>query len=155
VAHISGVACAISAEDEIIYTPFKAEAPFAVNVPFDAKISVAQDARCVVSAGACNVPLDSDRISLNYDLYCYVRVEEDKTATRLCSLIPEEGKGETGRLSEIVVYYPDPDETLYSVSKLHRRRMCEVAALNGIAATASALGDETLGALGVKHLIIP
>ncbi len=155
VNRISGVACEISAENEVLYIPFKTETPFSVRVNCSCQMPEKASVWCQVRSGACEFVLDPGSISCSFDLYSHVIVGEEKSVERLSSFDRAEENAVSHNPSEIVVYYPDDDETLYAVSKLHRVRVADVAAVNGITVEASTAAEVTLNSLGVKRIILP
>jgi hypothetical protein len=152
---ISGVACEISAENETVYIPFKTESDFSVLVnsgcPIPEKASVWHQVR----SGACKINLDPENIYCSFDLYSRVNIAEEKVINRLAGCSRSEETVSTHNPSEIVVYYPDADETLYAISKMHRVRIADVAAVNGIAIEASTSSETSLHSMGIKRVILP
>lgn len=153
---ISGVACEISASAEPVYVPFRTEAPFSLSLNAGSFVPEGAEPNLRVWVGDVECTLEPDAISVSMDLRGDVLITLAQSVERLasCSAVGEE-KFDTPP-SEIVVYYPDADETLYDVSKLHRVRVADVAARCGISAEASTLNGQTsLRSLGIKHIMLP
>ena len=156
VCRISGVACEISASGEPVYSPFKTEAPFTVSASSTSRIPDGAELECMIRVGDIECTLEPDALSVSTDLFGEVRVITAHSIERLasCSAVGEE-RIDTPP-SEIVVYYPDADETLYDVSKLHHARMADVAAKCGVSVEASTNDGVTpLRSLGIKHVMLP
>ena len=153
---ISGVACEISAAAEPVYVPFKTDAPFSVSLNCGSAVPDGAEPCLRLWTGDVECTLEPDSVSVSVELLGDVRVTLAHSMERLasCSAVGDE-KSDTPP-SEIVVYYPDADETLYDVSKLHRVRMADVAASCGISAEASTHSLHTpLRSLGIKHIMLP
>ena len=152
----SGVACEVSGGEQLVYLPFKTEAPFCVRVNSSSQISEDSTVDAVITGGEIRCSLDSERLSLLVDVNSELHIRREHSEKRLYSFT-ECSDGEVEAcLSEIVVYYPDVNETLYDVAKLHHVRTSELAFCNGIAVDAStSVTGETLHSLGVKKVLLP
>ena len=156
VCRVNGVACEILSSGQPAYVPFRTDAPFTVHVNSSCHIPVEAELECRVMLGDVECTLDPTDICISLTVLGEVEINCPHSVERLVSLsVVGEEKLDTPP-SEIVVYYPDDDETLYDVSKLHHARMADVAAKNGISVEASSHdGAVTLHSLGIKRIMLP
>ena len=97
---------------------------------------------------------DGDKLNITLEIDTGCRVWCEKTARRLVECHSAEDIFGERASSEIVVYYPDEDETLFDVAKLHRVPVSNLAEGNGISIDTYAAREEILRALGIKRLLI-
>ena len=156
ICRVNGVACEISPSGQPTYVPFRTDVPFSLSGGCGCLIPGEAELECALSVCDLECTFETDNLCVSMTLLGDARIVCPHSIERLASCtVAGEGKIDTPP-SEIVVYYPDADETLYDVSKLHHVKMADVAAKNGISVeTATCDGNPSLRSLGVKHVMLP
>ena len=156
ICRVNGVACEISPSGQPTYVPFRTDVPFALSGGCGCLIPSEAEFECALSVRNLECTFESDNLCVSMTVLGDARIVCPRSIERLAScMVASEEKIDTFP-SKIVVYYPDEDETLYDVSKLHHVRMADVARKNGISVeTVSREGNPPLRAIGVKHIMLP
>ena len=151
---VSGVACEINADSSISYIPIR------INVPMDmlVKCSCHFDESCEVDAQVApydvEFSLDAEHLRISVLLYVNLAVRrsrELKCAVECNSVVGEEVEK---RRSEIIVYYPEPEETLFDIAKAYRTTVAKIALDNSLSDSVASSADGQVSSLGVKSVII-
>jgi hypothetical protein len=109
------------------------------------------DAR--LKAGAVNVTVDAGTVYVSCELECSVTAVGYSEYTLLSSSKSVDGEDFGGR-SEIVVYYPEDGESLYSIAKKFHTSESKIALDNSLSASVSADGTEGYSLAGTRKLMI-
>ena len=94
--------------------------------------------------------IDGDRLELGCEIAIACDILDSEEAEAVCSL----SVGETAERVKngFTVYYPDKNDTLWSISKKYRARVDHTAEENGIELFSDADSEETMA--GVKYMIV-
>ncbi len=94
--------------------------------------------------------IDGDRLELGCEIAIACDILDSEEAEAVCSL----SVGETAERvrNGFTVYYPDKNDTLWSISKKYRARVDHTAEENGIELFSDADSEETMA--GVKYMIV-
>lgn len=152
--HLCGVACEVSVEGKASYLPVKAAFPYTIHVNSSCHFDEECELECRISPTTVRYQLDSERLSATVTLHALCRACCERRATRLSECRVAGDGVYSSSPSEIVVYYPDPEETLFEVAKMHRASVKKIAEINGISMTADTASRQTLASLGYKHLTL-
>lgn len=149
----SGIASVVTEDGERSYSPLKFISPFETRLNSVKPISKDAVLQVNLIGITPSCVLDEDNVVVSYKLQGSVAISENKCVRRLseCKVTSEcvEGRPD-GR---ITVYYPDPDDTLFSVAKRYHTSSAKVAWDNSITSAASSDGEDK-GLAGVKKLLI-
>ena len=149
---ISGVYTELSDDGRAVYQPMK------LNFPYEKKIMEHMSDRDLLRssvrahASTTDVSFDHETVFFNLVLEVETLVTESKTERVLRSLTAREGEEYARSSSEITVYYPDPDETLFSVARRFHTTPKKLALDNLLDVSVSA--DPTSSLVGTKKLLI-
>lgn len=153
---ISGIACEINVDGSVTYIPLKTTIPFVTNINYTCQIPENARIECQLSVTSCEGLFDADDIHVKCTLKIKSRIETESGIKRLCECTRVDGEYSDQNAptsSHITVYYPVPDDTLFSVAKRFRTTPEKIACDNMIADTAAAT-DSYDSLSGVKKLII-
>ena len=146
----SGVACEIKEDSTPLYIPIKCSSPFAAFVNLNCQFPENSALECKAVSALCDALINDGELLLKTKLSLEYRVHIPKSVKRMteCSLV---GDGEYSKSSsEILVYYPDSTETLFSVAKKYHTTSAKIAEDNRLAIETSALDSAAIP----KRLII-
>ena len=153
-AAFSGIACEINEENKASFLPVKFTAPFKINVNCDCQIPDAAEIEASVRAIDTEFSLDADKLSVKAAVKVGYSVTEGKTTTRICECNVCGEEEYKSRLSTVTVYYPEKNESLFSVAKKFHTTASKIAEDNKLSEQTLA-GKSGEGSLsGVKRLII-
>ena len=148
----TGVASALSEDGEPSYSAVKFTVPYTRTVSvLKGRENMKADAK--IKAGAVGVTVDAGTVYVSCELECSATAVGYSEYTLLSSSNTCEGEKFGGR-SEIVVYYPEAGESLYSVAKKFHTSESKIALDNALSATASADGTEGYSLSGTERLMI-
>lgn len=147
---ISGVACEINEDDEIVYTPFKHSFPFSYNVNSNCQIGDNDSLECELKSVLADISIDSESLYFKAAVNACVKVSAKKSvkylsACRMCDGAVVQPSG-----SRITVYYPNASETLFDIAKKHHTTCEKLCLDNSIAIESSSASAQQLP----KKLII-
>lgn len=119
-------------ETTLLYMSGASDTPVSVrmDVPFRAAFAVNASPEDIVNLTAANVeaqPITSDRAELRYILHADVEGIQTERITLATEAAAIPGKATTG---DIVLYFTQPDETLWDIAKRYRMPQQEVVNLN-------------------------
>ena len=148
----SGIMCH-SLEDVMICSPFKFTAPFSKNVNIDCQIHDNMRVNCAVNANDVKITFDENNAhaSANLDLFVTVSSERRQRCLASSYLTDEEYARDA---SVVTVYYPEPSESLFSIAEKFHTSVESIAECNRLTESVFASSSESLGAHGIKKLLI-
>lgn len=148
---LSGLASVNDEDGEISYTGLKFTVPF--ELAFKCNAVEGDSFKCNIRASCPTSTIDTDRIKLAYTVSCDVtatRARCEKILIESSSVGDERLESVAGR---ITVYYPDSDESLFSVAKKFHTTPEKIAEDNALSESVAA-SSESGGLGGVKKLFI-
>jgi len=148
----TGVALEVCEDGGAAYVPIKFSSEFEENVNINCQNNGNLRFDVKVTATSASSSLDAEKLYASSELCFNILALSDKSKQRVCA---SEAKGDS--LSEssgarVVVYYPDSDDTLFSVAKRYRTTVQKLARDNSIDVHTSGGADAPIGA--VKRLLI-
>ena len=151
---VSGVACETNVDGTVGYIPFKTQSSFCENVNINCQIPDGAIINYSFSLPDPEVVFDADasRVKCTAPVRIYVFVP-----TRLTRLYSSEIASVERRVkdnSQITVYYPKANETLFEVAKKHHTTAGKIALDNKLTESVLASLDSSDSLVGVKKLII-
>lgn len=146
----TGVACEIKEDSTPDYIPIKCSSPFADFVNLNCQYPDNSVLECRITSAISDASFNEGEAIFKTALSLEYRVYTPKTVTRMseCSLIGEREYSKSS--SEIRVYYPNSEETLFSVAKKYHTTSAKIAEDNGLTVEASTLDSK----ISIPHLII-
>jgi len=149
----SGIACEVSEAEEATYSNVKIDVPFEQKVNIGCQIPNGARTECCLSARDVALTLEGDKVVAALSLDVAVSVLSDRRDSYVSSSYRCDEKYETDPVL-VTVYYPEPDETLFDISKKFHRSQVSVAATNSLKESVFADKNSSLVSLGVKKVII-
>ncbi len=148
----TGVASLLGEAGEVGYSAVKFTVPYTRTLALDRGGSeVRADAR--IKAGAVSVTLDATTVYASCELECSAVAVGNREYSLLATSKISEGEGYESR-SEIVVYYPEDGESLYSVAKKFHTSESKIALDNSLSVSVSLDGTEGYSLSGTRRLLI-
>ncbi len=152
-ALVSAVACETDEEGKISYSPLKFASPFNMTVNLNCQIPDGACFDCKLLPVDTEITIDAENIYAKTTVAVCVRVYGEKSERCLKSCVASDGEEYVKSSSKISVYYPEENESLFSVAKRFHTTSARIAADNKLTVeTVSADDESTLN--GVKKLII-
>ncbi len=149
----TGIASVVTEEGNVSYSPLKFISPFELCLRAENPFSESSVPDVFIEGPMPSAVLDEDSLVVNYKLHGWVRVMENKSLRRLSSCNIVEGFAKPRQKGRITVYYPEPQDTLFSVAKKYHTSVSKVAWDNSLTASVSA-GDGEDSLSGVKSILI-
>ena len=147
----SGIASVTDGEGKLGYVPLKFALPFERSL--SANTTEKTDCEVRVKAHTASATFDADKLYATCLLEITSRICEEKQIKRLASSVGVPDTDEVSNSSRIVVYYPEPDESLFAVAKKYRTTVAKIADDNSLdARTVSDFDGKH--SVGVKKLLI-
>lgn len=136
-AQISGIACQINENGECTYSPLKLSLPVTFDVNKNIHLNSGASASVKVSPCYPECTIDSDGIYMKFVTDATVNLSEEKSKDRMvsCNAVGEEKYNSS--LSKISVYYPEENESLFSVAKKFHTSVAAIAQNNEISSEVS------------------
>ena len=152
-AHFSGVACEINEENETEYYQVKASCPIELTLPCSnfSGDGVTLDFKLVPTDSTAS--LTSDSICFFSKLKRCVRILKDNII-KVMTECNVNGEKEEKCSSTVTVYFPDSEDTLFSVAKRFRSTGARIALDNELSEATLSGWDDKDSLHGVKRLII-
>lgn len=149
----SAIACEVSEGDIPVFSSVKADVPFEEKVNVGCQIPKGAKAEFEISVREGEIELVGDKLRMSAKLDLSVCASKDRRESYVSASYKTDTVFEKDP-SLVTVYYPDPGETLFEVSKKFHRSPLSVASVNSL--TESVFADKTapLNSLGVKKLTI-
>jgi hypothetical protein len=149
----TGVTSELNDDGSISYSGIKFSSPFAVNVNLSCQNCDNIRPEIKMRAYDVDASFDNEKLYVNCMLEADALIFDDRSEKILSSSTKLEGWVESTE-SGIVVYYPNPSDTLFSVAKKFRTSSLKLAVDNNISESVFA-ADNTEGNLcGIGKLII-
>lgn len=150
-AVVSGVACEINEENKPIYSPLKFTAPFAINVNFDCQIPENALADAKIKVTSADARVDGEHLSVSCAAQVRYRVHNQTSVRRMraCN-VTADLEGESNAAC-ITVYYPDAEESLFSIAKKFHTSVQRIAEDNRLSVETA---SSEISSLNVKRLLI-
>ncbi|MBQ7387512.1 MAG: DUF3794 domain-containing protein [Clostridia bacterium] len=147
----SAIASSVDGEGKETYFPVKFSSEFSKNVNLNCQTSEKTRVEPKISLSRVKGYVDAERVYGSAKMNLCLAVLSDESERVLSTFTVREDLPFEKRGSRISVYYPEADETLFSVAKKYHTTAAKVALDNSITEAVSA-GDKA--ALNVKKLII-
>ncbi len=150
----NGIASEVCDDGSVSYVPIKFSAPFDKNVNINCQKS--ENMRFEARAKACSASasVDANKLYASSVLQLCVTATSEKCERRLASSEAREDMPYDIQPARVVVYYPDADDTLFSVAKKFHTTPIKVALDNSIEAAVSAGGGSEIPLGNLKRLLI-
>ncbi len=116
---ISGVACEINGDDNVVYTPFKHSFPFSYNVNIGCQIGANDNVECALMPIVADVNIDVESIYFKITVCVTLKASSARSVSYLSQCIPLDTEVARPCASRITVYYPCGGETLFDIAKKH------------------------------------
>ena len=140
--------------DNISYTGIKFSSPFTTNVNVSCQNGDKIHVEAEVRTSCTSASLDAEKLYATCTLEnVAVAIKEDEIRV-LSSMTRCESDNLKSDEAKIVVYYPSPDETLFSVAKHFRTTSLKVAEDNNILESVFAEDNPAGNLSGIKRLLI-
>ena len=151
-AAFSGIACEIGEDGSIAYSPVKFVAPYRINVNCGCQIPENAVIDCRASVIDVEHSLDSEKLLANVLVKVGYRVANPHSVKRMttCNIVGE-NEYFNGK-SHITVYYPEDNESLFSIAKKFHTTSEKLATDNKLSEPTLASGS--VASAGIKKLII-
>lgn len=140
--------------DNISYSGIKFSSPFATNVNVSCQNSDKTQIEAEIYARDTEATLDAEKLYASCTLETVVKVVENCERMILSSMTRCEGEKYESDSAKITVYYPDKNETLFSVAKRFHTSCLKVANDNNIVESVFAESNPSGSLSSVKKLII-
>lgn len=152
-AHFCGVACEINEENMTEYYPIKAVHPFEISAVCESFSGDGITLDFTLAPLDTTATLTPESIVFTVRVNRSIRVIKDSSVSVLteCNV---KGEKEERCASSVVVYYPDSDDTLFSVAKRFRSTGTRIALDNELSEATLSSYNEKDSLLGIKRLII-
>ena len=149
----SGVASEV-VNGEVSYVGVKFTSPFASNVNINCQNTdnLQVDAKVLTSCTTASV--DANKLYATCNLESVVTVCREGSETVLVSSVKREGERYEKTGATVTVYYPDENDTLFSVAKRFRTSGLKIARDNDISETVFAAENESGSLNGIKKILI-
>ncbi len=152
-ALVSFVSCEVDENGNAVYTPLKFTAPFAMFVNLNCQIPENASVDCKVVPTDTDITVDAENIYSKTSVSVYLRAYTEKSEKCLKSCEITGDNEYTHTSSKITVYYPEENESLFSVAKDFHTTSARIASDNNLTVETMKSDDkETLK--GVTRLII-
>lgn len=148
----SGIASVTDAEGILGYIPIKFSLPFERLI--EVKDGEALASEVHVKAHNIGATFDSSKLYASCLLEVCAVVTEEKHTKRLSSSVKLTDHTFEKDDSRIVIYYPTPNENLFSIAKKYRTTALKIASDNALDARVIADAEGKSAPLGVKKLLI-
>lgn len=148
----SGIASEMNDDGSISYSAIKFSSPFTKNIS-NCRLGDDRKIDASVRSFLASATVDADTVYASSTLEFLISTRRETSNKRLsqCSMLEGEA---IATESEIVVYYPTSNDTLFSVAKRFRRAGSKIALDNSLVSSVMADGSEDYSLEGVKRLII-
>ncbi len=149
----SGIACEVSEDGEITYSPLKIDVPFKDSIAYDVPVPENAKARAYIVPSDAKIEVDNKSVRPSCALSIYTSLECDRcescvTSSTLTEKYPERDP------AVIKVYYPEVGESLFEVGKRHHVSPHAIASDNELTAEVYASKDSPDCLAGIKYLLI-
>lgn len=153
-ATFSGIACEINEDNKVTYVPIKFTSPFSANVNCSCQIPDNSDVEAALCVVDTDCSLDAEKISVKGTLAVGYSISRTNTISRLCECNVSGDTEYKSRLSTVTVYYPENNESLFTVAKKFHTTPAKIAEDNKL--SEQTLADTAKGGClaTVKKLII-
>ncbi len=153
ILRFSGIACEVNEDGGISYSPVKIDAPLALNVNYGSQIPENSKIVAEVIPTSAKIELDSDTVRLSASLDVRTSVYDPRREGCLQSAqLNDEVYAKAP--STVTVYYPDKNDTLYEVAKMHHTTPLKIAKDNELTEDVVSRFDTKNGLSGVDFLLI-
>ena len=149
----SGIASEFSG-DAISYTGIKFSTPFTINVNLSCQNNEKTQIDVELHTQNASASLDDEKLYVSCSLVCTAVATTEGCQEVLSSMSCTEGECYESDCAKITVYYPNSEDTLFSVAKRFRTSSLKVANDNDITEAVFAQDNPTGSLAGVKKLVI-
>lgn len=149
----SGVASE-NIQDKVSYVGIKFTSPFSINVNISSQNADKIELESSVHSSNVSWSIDADKIYASCTLDSTVVATEERRIQVLSSMTRCEDVSYDSEGARITVYYPSPEESLFSVAKRFRTSVMKVAKDNDITESVFASDNPDGKLAGVKKLLI-
>ena len=132
----------------------KFSSPFEVNVNINCQNTENLRLETEVHTINCSANVDSEKLYATCTLDTCVVASEQEHCQRLSSINRRDGEKYRSAGSLITVYYPTPEDTLFSVAKRFHTSTLKVARDNDVTDAVFAADNPTGSLEGIKKLVI-
>lgn len=150
----SGVACEVNEDSAVTYLPLKHTAKLTKVISLDSGKNGEIRAEIVPRAYSPEGHIDGDNVCLGVTVMLDVAVYEKKSYKTLASIEATEEVFDSFGGKTIYVYYPDADDTLFSVARKFHTTTEKIAIDNALTESAVADKNGSSSLAGVNKLII-
>lgn len=149
----SGIACEVSEDGGISYSPVKIDAPLMLNVNYSSQIPENSKIVADVIPTSAKIELDGDTVRLSAALDVRTSVYDPRREGCLQSAVLND-EVYTKDPATVTVYYPEGSDTLYEVAKRHHTTPLKVAKDNELTEDVVSRFDTVGGLSGIDYLLI-
>ncbi len=153
-AVFSGVACEINESNEPSYVPVKFTAPFNLNVHCNTQIPGGAKLEVSLTPIDCETVLDPEKLTVSCCAKIGYRITETNVINRITECSVTGGEELKRTLSNITVYYPEDEETLFEIAKKFHTTCAKIANDNHLDEAVIAMSEAPVSNSNVKKLII-
>ena len=149
----SGIASELSS-DKISYTGIKFSKPFSININLNCQNDDKTHVDVEIHTQNASASVDDEKLYVSCSLVCSAVATTDSCQEILSSMSCTDGKSYESDCAKITVYYPTPEDTLFSVAKRFRTSTLKVASDNDITEAVFSHDNPNGSLAGVKKLVI-
>ena len=145
-----------SVSDDGTQTIFSVKHNLPIKKTVNANISLPKSAKTSANCQIHNlsVSVDEENVYVDADMKIEFFAESEGSVDRLSSCAEKDGGERYVRTSVITVYYPDKEDSLFSVAKAHHTSAGKIAADNMLSESVLKMFDKEGSLAGVERLII-
>ena len=149
----SGIACEVNEAGMAEYAPLKFDLPVDINVNISCQIPEGAELECTFAIRDVNITSDSEKLYAFMNLSVVGSGARSRTqrVVRGCDLAGDVYKNDE---SEIVVYYPSSEDSLFDIAKRFHVRVMDIASSNSLTESVFNSMDNKGALTGIKKLII-
>ena len=150
----SGVACEVNEDSAVTYLPLKHTARLVKEIPIDCESPDRVRAEIMPVAHSAEGYIEGDNLCLSVCVMLDAAVYENKRYRVLSSIEATDETFESFGGKTVFVYYPDADDTLFSVARKFHTTTERIAIDNALTEAAVADKSAPSSLVGVNKLII-
>lgn len=147
-----GIAGEPMAEGEMTYVNFKHTVPYYRSVKIKEELAEDATVSCRATVSDASALFDRDAVELSLAVTLDFSYGERLRESYVSSLCFADEKTEARKRSQITVYYPTADDTLFGIAKKFRTTVKDIALSNSL--SESVVSSGTLGGISAKWLMI-
>ncbi len=151
---IFGITESTDEDGENIYGSIKSSFQIAEKVSFGCQIPDDASVECKIRVCDVCATIDEENMYVDVTYSVDAVAEANEKLVRLCSLFANSEEKFEKHESEIIVYYPTSEDTLFGIAKAFHTSVAHIAKTNMLTESVMNSFDSPVGLSGIKKLII-